>query len=146
MSRTAPRRSHPASVGDLSPRARIEAACASHGRSAVVSACLDLLADRRVEPWALDVLRGHAGEGSPYFRRVWALRGLRWAWDEAALPALLASFADEAWRVREMAAKVVAHNLVAGAFDEVVRAQGDPVPRVRVAASRAVMRLTAAGV
>jgi len=44
-----------------------------------------------------------------------------------------------------MAAKVVAHNLVATAFDDVVALQRDPVPRVRAAAGRAVARLTAAG-
>ena len=57
-----------------------------------------------------------------YWFRVWGARGLLWAWDDSATPALLAAFGDEAWRVREMAAKV---------------------PRVRAAAQRAVARLTA---
>ncbi|HWL38430.1 MAG TPA: hypothetical protein VNQ77_19745 [Frankiaceae bacterium] len=97
------------------------------------------------EPWLLDALRGHAGEGAPYWRRVWAMRGLLWAYEPSASAAVIAGLSDEAWRVREMAAKVVARHLVGEAFEEVVRRQGDEVPRVRAAASRAVMRLTDVG-
>jgi HEAT repeat protein len=90
----------------------------------------------------LAVLRGRAGEGPPYWHRVWAARGLLWAWDGTALPALREALRDDAWRVREMAAKVVARNLVGDALPDVEPLRRDPVPRVRAAAARAVVRLT----
>lgn len=40
---------------------------------------------------------------------MWAARSLLYAWDVEAVPAVLGALGDEAWRVREMAAKVVAH-------------------------------------
>lgn len=52
---------------------------------------------------------------------------------------------DEAWRVREMAAKVVARHLVGGLLADVLPLRDDPVPRVRVAAARAVVRITRTG-
>jgi hypothetical protein len=55
------------------------------------------------------------------------------------------SLADEAWRVREMAAKVVARHLVDPALPSVLELNEDPVARVRVAAHRAVVRLTSNG-
>src|ERR1700689_3126811 len=50
--------------------------------------------------------------GVDYWPRVWAARGLLHVWEPAlattvAVPALLAALSDDAWRVREMAAKVV---------------------------------------
>ena len=138
------------------PRERIEAACADLGRDDVVAGCLDLLAGREVAASLIQTLGGHAGdrtiESSPsqrYWLRVWATRGLLWAWDDSiaqwATPSLLAALADDAWRVREMAAKVVARHLVADAFPVVVGLRADPVPRVRASAARAVVRLTEAG-
>ena len=73
------------------------------------------------------------------------MRGLLWAWDDVALPELVAAFADPAWRVREMAAKVVARHLLGEALDAVAPLRDDPVPRVRAAAVRAVVRVTASG-
>lgn len=92
---------------------------------------------------ALRVL--HAGPDQRHWLRVWGVRGLLWAWDDAALPALDLALADPAWRVREMAAKVVARHLVDPALPAVLSLREDPVPRVRTAAARAVARLTAAG-
>lgn len=76
---------------------------------------------------------------------MWGARGLLWAWDNSALAALRAALRDPAWRVREMAAKVVARNLVGDALDDVAPLRDDPVRRVRVAATRAVATLTARG-
>lgn len=45
--------------------------------------------------------------------------------------------------VREMAAKVVARHRVGGALDAVAPLRDDPIPRVRAAAHRAVVLLTA---
>jgi hypothetical protein len=52
---------------------------------------------------------------------------------------------DTEWRVREMAAKVVARHLVGDALPTVTVLRDDPTPRVRAAAHRAVLALTAAG-
>jgi len=58
------------------------------------------------------VQRGHL-DVSPrgYWVRVWAARGLLHGWQESAadvaVPAIKKAFKDDAWRVREMAAKVV---------------------------------------
>lgn len=48
---------------------------------------------------------------------------------------------DPYWRVREMAAKVVARHVVADALEAVGLLCEDPVPRVRAAAERAVARV-----
>ena len=76
-----------------------------------------------------------------YWLRVWAARGLLWAWSDEALPAIVEALADEHWRVREMAAKVVARHRLGDAFDDVASLAEDPVPRVASAAARAVRNL-----
>ena len=60
-----------------------------------------------------------------------------------ATAALIEAMGDGAWRVREMAAKVVARHRVGEALDAVAALRDDPVPRVRAAAARAVVVLTA---
>ncbi|MGN6300470.1 MAG: HEAT repeat domain-containing protein [Angustibacter sp.] len=137
----------------LTPRQSIEAECRRRGGDAVVAGCRELLAGRPVDPALLLALGGpgatkflDGGEHDDiYWLRVWAARGLLWAWDDEALPELLAATVDDAWRVREMAAKVVARHEVGEALDRVVALRDDPVARVRAAAERAVVRLTAAG-
>jgi hypothetical protein len=52
---------------------------------------------------------------------------------------------DEAWRVRELAAKVVARHVIGDALPAVAALRADPIPRVRAAASRAVAALSYAG-
>ena len=64
--------------------------------------------------------------------------------DDQAGQAVTEALADEHWRVREMAAKVVAKHRVGAAFDAVTGLRHDPVPRVRAAAERATVVLTAA--
>ncbi len=81
-----------------------------------------------------------------YWFRVWALRGLLWSWDDRATGQVVRALDDEAWRVREMAAKVVARHLVGEATTSVAARRDDPVPRVRRAAERALVRLTEADV
>jgi HEAT repeat protein len=132
------------------PRQRIEAASARVGREAFVRQCLELLEGRRVEADLVRVLAGRsaqwglsAGPESDYWMRVWAVRGLLWAWDPIALAALRRSCRDDAWRVREMAAKVVARHRLGEALEDVAALQSDDVPRVRAAAHRAVAMLTA---
>lgn len=131
------------------PRRSIEQLAARHGRDVVVSACRDLLAGREV---AADLLVGlggpparwavHGGRPGPdYWLRVWALRGLLWLWDDAAEPAVRGALGDPAWRVREMALKVLARHRLDGQLEEVLLLRADPVARVRAAADRAVVRL-----
>jgi hypothetical protein len=62
---------------------------------------------------------------------------------DAATAAIIGALADDAWRVREMAAKVVARHRIGVAFDAVAPLREDPIPRVRAAAHRAVVLLTA---
>ena len=57
---------------------------------------------------------------------------------------MLAALADESWRVREMAAKVVARREIGEGLTALAGLQHDPVPRVRAAAARATAMLTAA--
>ena len=90
---------------------------------------------------------GHASVldgGQQYWLRVWAARAL-YAWDEMARAAVLDALGDEAWRVREMAVKVVARRLVGEALAAVAELRQNPVNRVRLAAERATAILTVAG-
>jgi len=139
-----------ASVPWVGRRRSVAALAASHGREPVVAACLDLLVGREVDGDFIFGLGGPparwavygAASGPDYWLRVWALRGLPWLWDDVATRAVVESLTDEAWRVREMAAKVVARHLVDSALPSVLDLQADPVARVRMAAQRAVVRLT----
>lgn len=117
-----------------------------------MSGCLDLLGGGHADPGLILVLGGGparwaaTGEapGPDYWLRVWAARGLLWAWEERAASAVLSALHDEAWRVREAALRVVAHHRLE---DAVVIAtelgEQDPVPRVRTAADRALRRVGA---
>jgi len=96
-------------------------------------------------PHARRLLAADVREDQRYWLRVWAVRGLLWAWDDGALPAVEVALRDEAWRVREMAAKVVARHLIGDALPAVADLREDPVPRVRSAAARALARLTGTG-
>jgi len=136
------------------PRQRIEAQCARDGIEAVVNGCVEILVGTSVDPSLLEVLAGPAArsvvEGAEgglggYWPKVWALRGFLYAWSDDAIPAVLSVFAHPSWRVREMAAKVVAKRVVGEAFDDVVRLRHDPTPRVRAAAERALAALVESG-
>lgn len=140
------------SIWGTTPREHIEAECARRGSDAVVADCLALL-DGADDPALLLSLAGPGARkyldgqehADTYWFRVWALRGLLWSWDDRATAAVCRALTDEAWRVREMAAKVVARHLVGEATGAVAALQEDPVPRVRQTAQRALVRLTAAG-
>ncbi len=145
----------PGSPG-TTPRQNVRAECERRGRDAVIAGCIALLTGGALPmptvhllalggPAAPYVLSG--GEGGPggYWPRVWAARGLLHEWADAATPAIIAATTDDAWRVREMAAKVIARHKVGDALEAVVALRGDAVPRVRAAADRAVMILSASG-
>jgi hypothetical protein len=94
---------------------------------------------------ARQVLDGGEGGKAGYWPRVWAARGLLHEWDASATEAIIGATQDEAWRVREMAAKVVARQRVSDALDAVAALRTDNVDRVRAAATRTIATLTAAG-
>jgi HEAT repeat protein len=139
---------------DLTPRQSVERECARRGEAEVVAACVGLLAGADADrafvfaiggPAAESVLGPHPRRDQRYFLRVWAARALLYAWDDSAQGAVLAALADESWRVREMAAKVVARRQLGEALAAVAELSSDPVARVRAAAARATVILTAAG-
>jgi hypothetical protein len=80
-----------------------------------------------------------------YWLRVWAARGLLWEYDDAARPAIRAALRDPAWRVREMAAKVVARHRIGDLISAVSVLRADPTQRVSAAAVRALAEITRAG-
>lgn len=134
------------------PRERIEQEAARRGARAFAAACADILTGGDADSDLLRTLAGRAAAAwfvsqddprNDYWPRVWAVRGLLWAWDDVALPAVMHALDDDAWRVREMALKVVAKYQLDDALNPAVTAQhNDPVARVRTAATKAVIRLT----
>ncbi len=137
------------------PKQRIAAECARRGPRELAVAGAALLEGRTAgvsdhmimvlggEP-ARYVLDGGAGGRGGHWPRVWGARGLLHQWDPAAAAAIIGATHDESWRVREMAAKVIARHKVGDALDAVAALRTDEVDRVRAAASRAVTVLTAA--
>jgi HEAT repeat protein len=133
------------------PRESVEQQCARRGKDEVVAGCIELLVNADADPELILALGGPparwvvTGEppGPGYWLRVWALRGLLWAWDDAAVAAVKAALHDEAWRVREMALKVVARHRIEDAVTTAADLRDDPNVRVRAAASRALIRLAA---
>ena len=115
----------------------------------MVADCLAVLAGD-TNPALVRPLAGHSADkyvdgkvhDDTYWFRVWALRALLWEWDATATASVCAALGDESWRVREMAAKVVARHLVGEALAIVADLRTDPVFRVRAAADRALIRLT----
>jgi hypothetical protein len=138
----------------LTPRQSIESECGRRGRAAVVDGCTRLLAGADVDerlvvalggPHARRVLDHGPDSDQRYWLRVWAARGLLWVWDDDGLEAVRDALGDPAWRVREMAAKVVVRHLLGDLLSVVAELRADPVPRVRAVAGRAVAALTNAG-
>lgn len=138
----------------MTPRQSVESECERRGRRAVVTGCVDILEGREADdalvvalggPAAEFVLSGREGGRGGYWPRVWAARGLLYAWHDDATEAIVVATADESWRVREMAARVIARHGLGAALSAVAGLQEDRVPRVRAAAGRALERLTASG-
>src|SRR5437879_3565205 len=136
-----------------SPRERVLLLAARIGERAVADWCAELLEgvvkydDPRSPPitWlggrhaAVQMGRGgFVARTQDYWPRVWAARGLLYAWDPGASGAVVAALRDRAWRVREMAAKVVRHRGIARAEPILSALLDDPVERVRVAAEAAL--------
>ena len=138
---------------DGTPASRVAELVELVGSDDVVAWCADLLRGRaahddpdrppltwlggRSTPWLVglddDGLRVHG-----YWVRVWGARGLLHCYQPSAAPDVVAALRDDHWRVREMAAKVVATWEVGEAADPLVPLLDDHVPRVRAAAARAL--------
>lgn len=141
-----------ATVSWPGPRQSVKGLAEQRGRAAVVQACIELLLGNEVDGetilglggpparWAVD----GGAPGPDYWLRVWALRGLLWLWDESATAVVVDALTDDAWRVREMAAKVVARHRVDAALGALLGLREDPVARVRTAAVNGIQKLTAA--
>jgi HEAT repeat protein len=134
------------------PRLSIAAEVSRRGTAAFTSGCIGLLDGREADDGLIRalggapaeyVLTGREGGKDGYWPRVWAARGLLHAWDDQATAAIIRATADDAWRVREMAAKVVARHRVDEALSAMAGLQDDRVPRVRSAAGRALAALAA---
>jgi hypothetical protein len=130
---------------DKTPQQSVEEECERRGRLAVVKGCVALLNGKPVDEELILTLGGPPAEwvrtgepsGPDYWLRVWAARGLLYAWDDSARAAVLQALDHEAWRVRDMALKVVARRGINEAVDQVARLQDDSSARVRASAARA---------
>lgn len=128
---------------DLPIEARIAAAVDLHGQSLVVTRAVSLMAgNNEGEEFLLFVGGEHARgilDGAPvlYWPELWGARALLYVWDDSAQPAIVAALANQAWRVREMAARVAAARGLDLA-SSVVGLLTDEVARVRAAAARAL--------
>jgi HEAT repeat protein len=136
----------------ISPRKSVEAEVKRQGKAAVIAGCRALLAGGKADPRLILALGGRparwaAGSDEPpgpaYWLRAWAARGLLWVWEDEATPSIVAALSDDAWRVREMATRVVMRHRVRNALPIVKRLQTDANARVRSAAERAVAQLSA---
>jgi hypothetical protein len=76
--------------------------------------------------------------GQDHWPRVWGARGLRYVWLPYAEPGVVRALPDPAWRVREMAAKVVGQRACGSAAEALEPLLVDEVVRVQVAAIRAL--------
>jgi hypothetical protein len=128
---------------DASPQKRIEDAVALFGEKTVAERAASLLmGGNEGEEFLLWVGGRHAQgvlDGAPplYWPEVWGARALTFVWDPAAATAVRRGLGDQAWRVREMCARVVFVRRLAET-DALLALLDDEVARVRVAAARAL--------
>ena len=135
------------------PRQRLGLACSTFGEQVVAKWCAGLIGesvaydDPSWPPLAWlggdhadsELRIGRIAErGQAYWPRVWAVRGLLYAWSPEAAGAVETALSDPSWRVRELAAKVALLRELGGAADRLCDLVGDPVPRVRAASIRAL--------
>lgn len=135
----------------MTPKQSIERECNRRGRTELVAGCRALLrGDDAVDAELLTALGGPGADkfldggvhSDTYWLRVWGARGLLWVWEDTATGEVRLALTDEAWRVREMALKVIARHRVGELVNDVADARDDPVPRVRKAANRTLLVLT----
>lgn len=143
-----------AEVATATPSNRAYAAAQALGMRELASWCAEILTgeldltdqDRHDPRWIAGKAwtgwgdpASWSGRGLGHWPRVWAARTLLHAWDPVATLSLSHGLRDEAWRVREMCAKVVARYEVGSAAPGCAHcAKSDAVPRVQVASLRAL--------
>ncbi len=142
-------------MGDR-PQDWLAAAARDYGESRVALWCADLIVDAAdpVEESGvpLTILGGapaahylqRAADGNPepdYWPRVWGARGLLYVWDDDAQAAVVSGLDDDAWRVREMCARVIRLREIGVSADRLAELCADEVTRVRVAALRALAQV-----
>ncbi|SKA96620.1 HEAT repeat-containing protein [Agreia bicolorata] len=122
---------------------RIQAAVDSEGGTSVVLRARSLLEGGYEGEDFLRVVGGPhadgilAGAPSLYWPELWGARALNYVWSDAAAPAVIAGLGNQAWRVREMCAKVAALRSIA-APEALTALTTDDHARVRSAAARAL--------
>jgi hypothetical protein len=130
------------------PVERVQTLVGLVGPDAVVDWCVDLL---RGGDWTdeaqpdLDWIGGRSSVAMVakdldlvYWPRVWAARALLHVFRPQASAAVVGGLGDSSWRVREMCAKVARAQEVGAAAEALHALCEDEVPRVRVAAVRAL--------
>jgi hypothetical protein len=128
---------------DLPIEKRVAAAVAAYGEDAVVLRAVSLIAgNNEGEDFLLYLGGEHARgilDGAPvlYWPELWGTRALLYVWNDSAEEAVTAALHNQAWRVREMAARVAAARElpVAPVLEALLT---DEVARVRAAAARAL--------
>jgi hypothetical protein len=122
---------------------RIQAAVDSEGETSVVLRARSLLEGGYEGEEFLRVVGGPhadgilAGAPSLYWPELWGARALNYVWSDAAAPAVIAGLGNQAWRVREMCAKVAALRGIT-APQALTALVTDDHARVRAAAARAL--------
>jgi hypothetical protein len=131
---------------DASPGDRIAEAVKLFGEHDVADRASALLGGANEgEEFLLWVGGQHAQgilDGAPalYWPEVWGARTLLYAWDAAAAPAVQLGLSNQAWRVREMCARVAIARKLPFA-SELALLLTDEVARVRAMAARALGEL-----
>jgi len=128
---------------DDSPGDRIITAVERLGEQVVVDRCASLLMGGNEGDEFLLIVGGrHAQgvlDGAPplYWPEVWGARALTFVWADSAASAVHRGLGDQAWRVREMCARVV---FIRGLAEQetLCHMLADDVARVRGAAARAL--------
>jgi hypothetical protein len=137
----------PARSTRLRPAEAVRLACRRWGEAEVARRCAGLLCSGPSDEDDVALLGYLAAAPSlaapvhgtwPQWHPVWAARGLRYAWDPEAAPAVVAALAAPEWRVREMAAHVCRVRELGEAAEPLAPLLDDPVPRVRAAVARAL--------
>lgn len=119
----------------------MEVAVKYYGETEVIERALSLIdGNNEGEDFLLFVGGDHAQgilDGAPvlYWPELWGLRALLYVWNDTATPAVVNALHNTAWRVREMAVRVIAARELPAAT-ELTELLGDETPRVRIAVAR----------
>lgn len=134
---------HPDIPLDLPTGERLNAAVEHYGADVVAQNAIALLRGKNAGKDFLLYAGGRHAlgilDGAPalYWPELWGARALLHVWDDAAAPYVVVGLGNQAWRIREMCARVVQLRELQVA-DKLVRLSTDENPRVRAAALHAL--------